>query len=88
MSLREIRLYRVPLPARQHYTMSSSAVSTPCSTIVELIDADGLRGYGEVCLASPQFQSAHGAGVIASLELLAPAVLGLDPLHTASSTPR
>ena len=81
MSLRELRLYRVALPARQQYTMSNSAVSTPFSTVVELIDSDGLRGYGEVCLASPQYQSAHSAGVVASFELLAPAVLGLDPLQ-------
>jgi len=81
MSLRELRLYRVALPARHQYTMSNSAVSTPFSTVVELIDSDGLRGYGEVCLASPQYQSAHSAGVVASFELLAPAVLGLDPLQ-------
>ena len=39
----EIRIYKVPLPAKTLYNMSSSAVVTPESTIVELIDSDGIN---------------------------------------------
>ena len=41
----EIRIYKVPLPAKTLYNMSSSAVVTPESTIVELIDSDGIIAY-------------------------------------------
>ncbi|MEM6986207.1 MAG: mandelate racemase/muconate lactonizing enzyme family protein [Pseudomonadota bacterium] len=83
MAITEIRVYTVELPAKQLYNMSSSSVAVPHSTILEVFDSSGHCGYGEVCLASPHYQPAHGAGVLASLPLLAPAVLGLDPLqHT------
>ncbi|MEM7091774.1 MAG: mandelate racemase/muconate lactonizing enzyme family protein [Actinomycetota bacterium] len=79
MTIEEIRVHRVPLPAEIDYTMSSSAVRRPDSTVVEVVDSSGLVGHGEVCLASTQFQPAHNDGVRSSLRVLAPAVLGLDP---------
>ena len=42
-TINEIRIYKVPLPAKTIYNMSSSAVVTPESTIVELIDSDGIN---------------------------------------------
>jgi len=80
MTISEIRVYTVPLNARSTYTMSNSTVATPESTIVEVADRDGTLGYGEACLASPQFQPAHNDGVRSSLSVLAPAIIGLDPL--------
>ncbi len=83
MAIAEVRVYKVPLETRSAYTMSSSRVATPESTVVEVLDSDGLVGYGEACMASPQFQPAHNGGIRTSLEVLAPAILGLDPLlHT------
>lgn len=81
MTINELRVYTVPLAARTKYNMSNSTVATPESTIVEVVGSDGVIGYGEVCLASPQFQPAHGAGVQASLSILAPAVIGLDAMQ-------
>ncbi len=80
MTITEIRVYKTPLAAVSTYNMSNSTVSTPESTIVEVVDSDGTIGYGEACLASPQFQPAHNDGVRSSLSVLAPAILGLDPL--------
>ncbi|MFT7474231.1 MAG: L-alanine-DL-glutamate epimerase-like enolase superfamily enzyme [Verrucomicrobiales bacterium] len=80
MAISEIRVYSVPLETRAKYNMSNSTVATPVSTVVEVVDSDGVIGYGEVCMASPQFQPAHGAGLVASLSVLAPAIVGLDPL--------
>lgn len=79
MTIQEIRVFAVPLPAKQLYNMSSSAVATPYSTVVEIVDSSGHKGYGEACLASPQFQAAHNDGVRASLDILAPAIMGSDP---------
>lgn len=79
MAIAEVRVYSTPLAAKTTYNMSSSRVETPMSTIVEMVDSNGLIGYGEACMASPQYQPEHNEGVRASLALLAPAVLGLDP---------
>lgn len=81
MTISEVRIYSTPLATSSPYNMSSPTLDVPQSTIVELVDSDGVRGYGEVCLASPHYQPAHEAGVVASLSLLAPAVLGLDPVQ-------
>ena len=81
MTIEEIRVYEVPLESRASYTMSNSTVATPMSTIVDIEDSSGVVGYGEACLASPQFQPAHRAGVEASLSILAPAIIGLNPMQ-------
>lgn len=79
MTITEIRIYRVPLETKVSYTMSNSRVATPESTVVEVVDDRGLIGFGEVCLADPRYQPAHNRGIATSLEVLAPAVLGIDP---------
>jgi L-alanine-DL-glutamate epimerase-like enolase superfamily enzyme len=49
------------------------------ATVVRLETDDGLVGWGEQCVFSPNFLPAHGGGARATLELLGPAVLGADP---------
>jgi L-alanine-DL-glutamate epimerase-like enolase superfamily enzyme len=49
------------------------------STIVRLETDDGLVGWGEQCVFSPNYLAAHGSGARAALEFLAPAVTDLDP---------
>ena len=80
----EIRIYKVPLPAKAFYNMSSSAVATPVSTIVELIDSDGIIGYGEACMATPQAQDATNESIRSALSLLAPSVIGVNPMNLDS----
>ena len=81
MTIEQIRVYRFPLPAQTTYNMSSSTVSLPQSTIVELIDTSGMKGYGEACLATPEAQSASNDSVLAVMSFLAPAIIGLDPTN-------
>ncbi len=85
MEIEEIRLYRVELPvadkAKSAYSMSGSTVATPNSVVVEVVCDDGTVGYGEACMATPQAQSAQDGTVRAALAMLAPAILGLDPLR-------
>ena len=76
--IEEIRVYKFPLPASTLYNMSSSKVATPESTIVEIIDSKGVSGYGEACMATPEAQPATNDSIRASLEILAPAILGLS----------
>lgn len=83
-SIEEIRVYKFPLPASKLYNMSSSQVATPESTIVEIIDSGGVIGYGEACMATPQAQLSTNEGIRAALQVLAPAVIGADPLKLSS----
>ena len=77
----EIRIYKTPLPAKTLYNMSSSAVMTPESTIVQLIDCDGVIGYGEACMATAQAQDANNDSIRSSLSLLAPPLIGMNPMQ-------
>jgi L-alanine-DL-glutamate epimerase-like enolase superfamily enzyme len=62
------------------FTMSGGRVaSEQDATVVRLETDDGLVGYGEQCVFSPNFLPAHGEGARATLGLLGPAVLGADP---------
>jgi L-alanine-DL-glutamate epimerase-like enolase superfamily enzyme len=62
------------------FALSGGRVATEQdATVVRLECDDGLVGWGEQCVFSPSFLAAHGGGARATLELLAPAVLGADP---------
>ena len=56
--------------------------STQDSTIVRIETEEGLIGWGEQCVFSPNYLVAHGEGARAALSLLAPAVIGMDPRQT------
>ena len=62
------------------FVISGGKVATAQdSTIVRIEADDGLVGWGEQCVFSPGYLIAHGEGARAALNLLAPAVIGLDP---------
>lgn len=49
------------------------------STIVRVETDEGLVGWGEQCGFSPRYLAAYGDGVRSALNLIGPAVIGLDP---------
>lgn len=67
------------------YVMSGGRVvkSLP-STIVRVTTNTGVKGFGEVCPLGSTYLSSHAGGARAALELLAPAVLGVDPTNLAA----
>ena len=81
MRIARIDVYAVPYTvAGGTFTMSGGRVSTEQdATVVRVETDDGLVGFGEQCVFSPNFLPAHGPGARATLGLLAPAVLGADP---------
>ena len=67
------------------YVMSGGRVITKLpSTLVRVSSDTGLFGWGEVCPLGTTYLPAHASGVRAALELLAPALIGLDPTNLAS----
>lgn len=67
------------------YVMSGGQViESLASTVVRLVTDEGVEGWGEVCPLGPLYLESHAGGARAALELLAPAVVGLDPTNIAA----
>jgi L-alanine-DL-glutamate epimerase-like enolase superfamily enzyme len=81
MQIARVQVYAVRYTLRGGaFTMSGGRVaSEQDATVVRLETEDGLVGYGEQCVFSPNFLPSHGPGARATLGLLGPAVLGADP---------
>ena len=67
------------------YRMSGGRdVTSLPSTLVRVTSDSGLEGWGEVCPLGTTYLPAHAGGARAALELLAPALIGLDPTNLAA----
>jgi L-alanine-DL-glutamate epimerase-like enolase superfamily enzyme len=67
------------------YTMSGGRVIERLpSTVVRVTTTDGIEGFGEVCPLGPAYLPSHGGGARAALQLLAPAVVGLEASNLAA----
>lgn len=64
------------------YVMSGGRKITSLPSTIVCVGADnGLQGWGEVCPLGTTYLPAHAEGARAALSLLAPAILGLDPMN-------
>jgi L-alanine-DL-glutamate epimerase-like enolase superfamily enzyme len=79
MKITEVRAYAHTLPRVGNYTMSTSSVGDPDSTILEIVTDSGLTGWGEACPAGPSYQPANSFTIRAALELIGPSLIGIDP---------
>jgi L-alanine-DL-glutamate epimerase-like enolase superfamily enzyme len=67
------------------YVMSGGqVVESLASTVVRLVTDAGIDGWGEVCPLGQLYLEAHAGGARAALEVLAPAVVGIDPTNIAA----
>ena len=83
MNIASVEVYQYPLGYRfGNYVMSGGRVVTTLpSTVVRLISDNGIDGWGETCPLGSTYLNAHAEGAIAALQLLGPAVVGLDPTN-------
>lgn len=81
MHIRSVELFHVPLTyVHGTYVMSGGReIVELASTIVRVTADDGRCGYGEVCPLGTTYLASHAGGARAALELLGPAVVGVDP---------
>ena len=81
MRISKISVYQVDLPLTYPYFLSGGRLRFDGldSTFVRLETDDGLVGWGEGCPWGHTYLPAHGPGIRAGLETLAPAILGQDP---------
>ena len=81
MKITRIAIYRKTLPLEKPYRLSGGRLrfENLDSTFVRLETDAGITGWGEGCPWGHTYLPAHGAGIRAAAELLAPALLGADP---------
>ena len=78
----EIHVYQYDLPVvGPTYRMALSHLDRLDTTLVEVVCQSGRRGYGEVCPLGNTYQPAHPEGARAALGVIAPHLIGMDPLQ-------
>ncbi len=81
MKISRITVYQLDLPLTKPYWLSGGRLrfDTLDSSFVRVETDEGLTGWGEGCPWGHTYLPAHGPGIRAGLEILAPALLGEDP---------
>ncbi len=81
MQISKIVLYGLSMPLHRPYRLSGGRLrfTELDSTFVRIETDTGLVGWGEGCPWGHTYLPAHGAGIRAAAEVLAPALIGLDP---------
>lgn len=82
MRISRISVWQMDLPLTQPYFLSGGRLKFESldSTFVRIDTDEGLSGWGEGCPWGHTYLPAHGPGIRAGLETLAPALIGCDPL--------
>lgn len=79
----EIHIFHLDLPVVDGpYRIASSEVWSLKTTIVKIVCANGLVGWGETCPVGPTYSETHSAGALAALTEMAAGLIGapLDPV--------
>lgn len=81
MKITKISVWQIDLPLSKPYWLSGGRLKFERldSTFVRIETDEGFTGWGEGCPWGHTYLPAHGSGLRASLELLAPALIGKDP---------
>ena len=81
MRITRIKVWQRTMPLNEPYWLSGGRLKFEelDSTFVRIDTDEGLSGWGEACPWGHTYLPAHGPGVRAGLETIAPAVIGLDP---------
>lgn len=81
MKITKITVYQVDLPLEHPYWLSGGRLKFECldATLVKINTDAGLTGWGEGTPWGHTYVPAHGPGIRAGIETMAPCILGLDP---------
>ena len=81
MRITNISVYKVDLPLEHPYWLSGGRLKFECldATFVKLETDAGITGWGEGTPWGHTYVPAHGPGIRAGIETMAPFILGLDP---------
>ncbi len=81
MKITRITVWQLDLPLSRPYWLSGGRLRFEKldSTIIRVDTDEGLSGWGEGCPWGHTYLPAHGPGIRAGIETLAPALIGQDP---------
>ena len=81
MKINRISVYQVDLPLEHPYWLSGGRLKFDVldATLVRVETDEGLTGWGEGTPWGHTYVPAHGPGIRAGIEIMAPFILGLDP---------
>lgn len=81
MRISRISVYQLDLPLKEPYFLSGGRLRFDAldSTFVRIETDEGLIGWGEGCPWGNTYLPAHGPGIRAGIETLAPVLIGQDP---------
>ena len=81
MKITRITVFQVNLPLEHPYWLSGGRLKFECldATLVRVDTDEGLTGWGEGTPWGHTYVPAHGPGIRAGIETMAPFLLGLDP---------
>lgn len=81
MKISRITVYQMDLPLKKPYWLSGGRLKFEKldSTFVRIDTDEGVTGWGEGCPWGHTYLPAHGPGIRAGLETLAPFLIGEDP---------
>ena len=81
MKITTITVYHVDLPLEHPYWLSGGRLKFECldATLIKLETDAGITGWGEGTPWGHTYVPAHGPGIRAGIETMAPFVMGLDP---------
>lgn len=81
MKITKISIFQIDLPLEHPYWLSGGRLKFEVldATIVKVETDEGLTGWGEGTPWGHTYVPAHGPGIRAGIETMAPFVLGLDP---------
>ncbi len=81
MKITRITVWQLDLPLSEPYWLSGGRLKFEQldSTFIRVDTDEGVSGWGEACPWGHTYLPAHGPGVRAGLQTLAPSVLGRDP---------
>ena len=84
MKITCITLWHKSLPLAKPYWLSGGRLKFEVldSTFVRVDTDEDLSGWGEGCPWGNTYLPAHGPGIRAGIETMAPAILGMDPRRT------
>lgn len=82
MKISKITVWQVDLPLIEPYYLSGGRLKFERldSTFIRVDTDEGLSGWGEGCPWGNTYLPAHGPGIRAGIQTLAPVILGEDPL--------
>lgn len=83
MKITSLTVYQLDLPLEKPYFLSGGRLRFDRldSTFVRIETDEGVHGWGEGCPWGVTYLPAHGKGIRAAVEELAPVLIGLDPRH-------